>query len=48
VALLSPAVPGRWESMVQKNRLFQLAIDALLMTGVIVSMAAAILPSIKR
>jgi hypothetical protein len=33
--------------MVQKSRLIQLAIDALLVTGVIVSMAAAILPSIR-
>jgi hypothetical protein len=34
--------------MVQNSRLIQFAIDALLVTGVIVSIAAAILPSIKR
>jgi len=34
--------------MVQRSRLFQFAIDAALVTGVIVSMAAAILPSINR
>ncbi len=35
-------------SMVQKSRLIQLAIDALLVTGVIVGAAAAILPSVYR
>jgi len=34
--------------MVQKSKLIQLAIDAFLVTGVIVSMALAILPSINR
>jgi hypothetical protein len=34
--------------MVQKSRLIQFAIDTLLVTGVIVIMAAAILPSLNR
>jgi hypothetical protein len=34
--------------MVQKSRLIQLAVDVLLVTGVILSAAVAILPSINR
>lgn len=39
--------PGRWSRMVQKNRLIQLAIDALLVTGVIVTTAVVIFPLIR-
>jgi hypothetical protein len=43
VALLLGALPGRWQSMSHRSNFIQLAIDALLVTGVILSMAAAIL-----
>src|SRR5450631_4354022 len=41
-------VPGRWQSMDRKTKLIQLSIDALLVTSVIGSVAAAIFPSLHK